>query len=156
MRFVSGEVPLDVRFTSRLTATLLETYEGTLDCPELNGTRTSAELVPETAQAGEHYLAYDPTRPDNPVGVVSLAVGAEPGAVDLSYVGVVPSARGRGYGSALVAFAIAEAARHRAGAVIVSVDARNGPALRLYRRHGFVETERRGVWLLHFPGEPGA
>jgi mycothiol synthase len=156
IRFVSAEAPGDAAFAMRFAATLLATYEGTRDCPELNGTRTAADLALEVESAGEHFLAYDPSRPDTPVGVVSLTGGAESGLVELTYLGVVPSERGRGYGRALLAFAAAEAARSRAAALVLNVDARNEPALRLYRRHGFVETERREVFLAHYPVEPGA
>jgi ribosomal protein S18 acetylase RimI-like enzyme len=154
MRFVSAEMMRDAAFAEQFTATLLATHEGTLDCPELNGTRTAAELALEVAEAGEHYLAYNLTVPGTPVGVVSLTGNAEPGAVELSYLGVVPPERSRGYGRALLAFA-AEAARSRAAALALSVDARNEPALRLYYRHGFVETERREVFLAVFPDERG-
>ena len=68
---------------------------------------------------------------------------------------MVPPERGRGYGQDLLAFALAEATRSRAAALVLNVDARNEPALRLYHRHLFVETERREVFLAIFPGERG-
>ena len=78
-----------------------------------------------------------------------LTTGAEPSEVELAYLGVVPSARGRGLGRELMAFALSEAAHRGASSVTVSVDSRNELALRLYQRGGFVEMDRREVWLAH-------
>jgi ribosomal protein S18 acetylase RimI-like enzyme len=80
------------------------------------------------------------------VGVM-LFEGKEGDALELAYLGLVPSARGRGLSDALIPFAdrIAAAADYRL--LEVSVDARNRPAMKLYSRHGFVEYDRRAVWL---------
>ncbi len=138
-------------FAEPFRAVLLATYEDTRDCPELNGSRTRDELLAsflDPVPGGLNYLA---SRAGVPVGVVMLATGERSDAVELSYVGVAPQSRGRGFGRELVAFALAEAARARAVALTVAVDARNEPALRLYRRYGFTETDRREVWLAQFP-----
>ena len=126
---------------------LLTTHDGTLDCPELNGERSADELLAgltEPAPDTAWYLASE-AGGERAVGVVILATG--PGEVELSYLGVVPAARGRGVGGELVQFALSEAAAEGAVAVAVSADARNEPALRIYRRLGFTETERREVFL---------
>ena len=47
------------------------------------------------------------------------------------------------------AITIAAAADER---LTVSVDVRNTPATALYARHGFVEYDRRAVWLAAWPG----
>ena len=138
-------------FAEPFRAVLLATYEDTRDCPELNGSRTPDELFAsfvDPVPGGAWYLA---SHEGAPVGVVMLATGAKPDAVELTYVGVAPSVRRRGFGRELVAFALAAAARTRAAALTVAVDARNEPALRLYRRYGFIETDRREVWLAQFP-----
>ena len=130
-------------------ATLTATYEGSLDCPELNGVRR-----PEDVLAG--YLA-DPGTPTGwylarldarPAGVLLLAAAAEPAAMTLSYLGVVPAYRRRGVGRALVGHAL-RVARARGGALLsVAADVRNAPALHLYRRFGFEVWDRREVYLL--------
>ena len=95
--------------------------------------------------AGEHFeLVY---HADEPIGVVISANGSEPDTVELAYLGVVPSARGRGIGTELLAGALRAIHSARIPVVTVSVDARNEPALRLYRRHGFTETGQSEVWL---------
>jgi GNAT superfamily N-acetyltransferase len=131
------------------TDTLLATYEGSLDCPELTGTRTPADLVsgfrgPPTVRPDWWFLAR---RGGEPVGVVMLDLGVEPGVVELNYLGLVPAARGRGWGDWLVRFAARAAVADDARAVSLSVDARNTPARRLYERHGFRECDRRDVYL---------
>jgi len=70
--------------------------------------------------------------------------------VELAYLGVVPDYRGGGLGENLLTAARLEATRRGANALSVSVDIRNWPALQLYRRCGFLETDRRDVWLAHF------
>jgi mycothiol synthase len=128
-------------------ATLLATYEATRDCPELNGGRTPDELLAGLADPTPAMDCYMATAQEGAVGVLMLSAVPVLGAVDLAYLGVVASARGQGFGGEVLRFAITEALRGRADALTLSVDARNDPALRLYRCHEFVETDRREVWL---------
>jgi ribosomal protein S18 acetylase RimI-like enzyme len=136
------------------TAALLASHDGSLDCPELTGARTPAELLdgfrgPPPFRPGWWALAR---HAGEPVGVVMLDVGAEIGAVELNYLGLVPAARGRGWGEELVRFVLRAAGEDHARALTLSVDARNAPARRLYDRHGFRETDRREVFLWADPG----
>ncbi|MCI0379888.1 MAG: GNAT family N-acetyltransferase [Gemmataceae bacterium] len=174
-----------------------QTYEGTLDCPELNGVRTVADILTghqaqgkfdpkrwwlvwereacaspltpapsppqgrgEKSPAGENVvgtlrvpLSADGTRSvpaTLPVGVVLLTQVPDGPAWDLSYLGVVPLARGRGLGKAMALEALAEARRARAPQLMLAVDARNTPALQLYRSVGFLPTQTRQIYLLVF------
>lgn len=135
-------------------ATLLATHDGSLDCPELTGDRTAVELVagfagPLAGRSGWRVLVR---HGGESVGVVLLDAGCEPGVVEMSYLGLVPTARGRGWGDVLVRHAIRFAAEDGAAALTLSVDARNDPARRLYARHGFHPTDRRAVYLAAWPG----
>jgi ribosomal protein S18 acetylase RimI-like enzyme len=135
-------------------AALLASHDGSRDCPELTGTRTAAELLdgfrgPPPARPGWCVLAH---YAGEPVGVVMLDVGTDIGEVELNYLGLVPAARGRGWGEALLRFALAAAAADGARVLTLSVDARNAPARRLYDRHGFREADRREVFLWADPG----
>lgn len=130
-------------------AALLATHDGSRDCPELTGRRSREEIL-----AG--FAGPLARRPEwwhlarvggEPAGVVLFEVGTEPGALELNYLGLVPEARGRGWGEGLVRFAVAHAARTGHHALTLSVDERNEPALRLYRRAGFRPTDRRDVYL---------
>jgi mycothiol synthase len=141
---------------AEFTAALLATHDGSLDCPELTGTRTPAELL----DAFRGSLTMKPPwwflvrRTGEPVGVVLFEAGTEPGVLELSYLGLAPAARGRGWAGWLVRFAAGLAARDGNRALTLSVDARNGPALRLYHGHGFREYDRRDVYLAAWEGPP--
>jgi ribosomal protein S18 acetylase RimI-like enzyme len=134
--------------TAELAALLLATYDGTLDCPELNGVRTGEQVL-----AGYAAAAADPPHwwvaeeAGRPVGVVFLAP-RDDGACELTYLGLVPAARGRGLGRHLVRFAAQQAAAGGHLSLALSADVRNVPALRLYAADGFRETDRRDVYLL--------
>jgi ribosomal protein S18 acetylase RimI-like enzyme len=133
----------------QFTSVLQRTYEGTLDCPELNGVRTLDEIITGHRAEGK----FSPDRwwlalhEDRPVGVVLLAELLDGLSWDLSYLGLAPEARGRGLGRALLDHALHFAREHLATRLILSVDGRNEPARRLYRAAGFTEFESREVLL---------
>ena len=114
------------------------THAGSLDCPELNAARTG---VPHFTRA------FVARYRGEAVGVVALDAG--PAGWELAYLGLIPSARGRGFGGELVRHAVGECD----APLSLSVDARNEPALRLYRRHGFGEVGRREAFLAVWPAE---
>jgi mycothiol synthase len=121
------------------------TYDGTLDCPELNGTRTAAEVLAGYTST-DRPAWWRVLRGREPVGVVMLSAG-KPGVLDLTYLGLVPAARGHGWGAALVGFALRHAALSAAEWVNLSVDARNRPALRLYEARSFRPYDSQDVCL---------
>jgi ribosomal protein S18 acetylase RimI-like enzyme len=129
--------------------TLLRTYEGTRDCPEINGVRTVEEVIVGHRAQGRFdpsrwWLALDGGRP---VGVLLLTEMPDTGDWDVSYAGVVPEARRQGFGRELLLKGISEAKASGVGRVTLSVDARNEPALQLYRGLGFAPYDRREVLL---------
>jgi ribosomal protein S18 acetylase RimI-like enzyme len=138
----------------RFAAALLATNEESLDCPELNGTRTPEELLAGFAPVrGTASWQFHPDTDGNIVGVSQ--VERDDGVLTIAYLGVVPAARGRGNGGRILRRILSEAVGCGGGkvtAVEVSADVRNEPALRLYRRHDFIETDRREVFLAHWPG----
>jgi ribosomal protein S18 acetylase RimI-like enzyme len=140
--------PYDERDPSLFLHTLLRTYEGTLDCPEVGGVRTAEEVVEGHRAQGR----FDPSRwllasaGGGPAGVL-LLTAADGGEWEVAYVGVVPEARGRGVGRELMHKAVFEARAGGADRLILSVDARNGPARALYREVGFEPFDRREVFL---------
>jgi ribosomal protein S18 acetylase RimI-like enzyme len=133
--------------------TLLRTYVDSQDCPEVTGIRTIDEIIAGHRAQGNHrperwWLALDR---NNPVGVLLLTEMPDWSSWDVSYVGVVPEARGRGFGRELVRKAIVEARVGGAAQLTLSVDARNGPAWNLYRRLGFEAYDQREVFLALWP-----
>lgn len=135
------------------SATLERTYEGTLDCPELNGLRTMDEIITGHRAQGKH----DPDRwwlafvDDAPVAVLLLAEIPEWHGWDLSYLGVVATARRRGIARNLALKAIWEARHAGQSKLTLSVDQRNFPAQNLYQRLGFVPYDHRDVYLALWP-----
>lgn len=74
-----------------------------------------------------------------PAGMVS-ALGPDPeGKVELISMWVAPFARGRGVGDAAVRHIVAWAQTEHGAPVVLSVKADNDHAIRLYRRHAFVD-----------------
>lgn len=139
----------------RLETTLLATYDGTLDCPELNGVRTIDEIIAGHQAQG----VFDPGKwrlamhEGNPVGVLLLSEVPEWHAWEIVYLGIVAAARGRGFGRQLVLKAVREACQSGARQLIVSVDHRNFLARRLYSQLGFESWDRRDVYLAILSGE---
>jgi RimJ/RimL family protein N-acetyltransferase len=131
---------------------LLATHQHTLDCPELNHARTAEEITagfrPGTDARYTWWSALDET--DRLIGVVQFDGGAAD-VLEVSYLGLVPSARGRGLAGALIRFADRVAFTGGYRTLNVSVDVRNAPAMKLYARHGFIEYDRREVWLAVWP-----
>lgn len=129
--------------------TLLRTYEGTRDCPEVNGVRTLEEILEGHRAQGR----YDPQRwwlalaRNRPVGVLLLTELLDGQGWDVSYIGVVPAARRRGVGRELMSKALLEARTAEAAQLTLSVDARNQPAWNLYHRLGFETFDNRDVYL---------
>jgi ribosomal protein S18 acetylase RimI-like enzyme len=129
--------------------TLLRSYEQTQDCPELNGVRDVAEIIAGHKAQG----VFDPARwwlalaDGRPAGVVILTEVADWFSWDVAYVGVVPEARGRGIGAALMGRALAAAVAAGAAQMTLAVDERNRTARHLYARLGFEPFDERDVYL---------
>jgi ribosomal protein S18 acetylase RimI-like enzyme len=142
-------VSYDAETSDVFHQTLVRTYEGTRDCPEVNGVRTLDEIMAGHRAQGAH----DPERwwlalqQGDPVGVLMLTAMPEWQGWDLSYLGVVPAARRSGVGRAMTQKALSEARRANAGQLTLAVDARNEPAWKMYRELGFEAFDEREVYL---------
>jgi ribosomal protein S18 acetylase RimI-like enzyme len=129
--------------------TLLRTYESTQDCPEVNGVREIEEVIAGHQSQGRH----DPETwwlaeyRGQPIGILLLAEVPDMKAWELLYLGVVPEARGHGFGRELVHKAMWEARTAEAPQLTLSVDARNQAALKLYKNAGFETYDQREVYL---------
>lgn len=126
-----------------------QTYCDSLDCPLLDGVRRIEDVL-------EGYRAQGRPMPDQwslardeageIVGTLILADHPEAEVWELVYMGIVPAARGRGYGRQLARHAIRSAAQAGAERVVLAVDANNGPARRAYEQSGFRLWQRRRVF----------
>lgn len=132
----------------RLQATIRQSYAGTLDCPEINDLRNPAEVVAGYQVQGrfksENWFLVRSA--DQDVGVLILAEHPPGENWELVYMGLVPTARGHGFGEQVVRFAAEQARKNGAERLVLAVDERNLPALDMYRRLGFVMWERRIVF----------
>jgi ribosomal protein S18 acetylase RimI-like enzyme len=139
----------DAATAERFHETLLRTYVDGLDCPELNHARGIADIIDGHQAHGR----YDPQRwwlaleNGRPAGVLLLNELPEWRSLDVSYLGVVPEARGRGFGRELTQRALTTARRLELPQVTLTVDRRNVPARNLYNRLGFEWFDERAVFL---------
>jgi mycothiol synthase len=129
---------------------LQATYLGSLDMPELSGTRglddileghrAAGRFVPELWQLGR--VAGQPEA----AAVLLLAEAHDRDAWEIVYLGLTPPARGRGLGRAVLRRAI-ELTKGESSRLELAADERNEPAMRLYRSAGFCIRARRDVHL---------
>lgn len=140
--------PFDDCDSAMFEQVLMQSFAGTLDCPELNELRSAEEVL-----AGHRASATDLSRwwlirvRDQPVGVLILADAASPDWWDLAYLGVLPIARRQGVGRYAVDFALGQTLAAGKKGLTLMVDERNVPALHLYERAGFALMAEREVYL---------
>lgn len=119
---------------------IARTYEGSLDCPRLNGRREMEDIIAGHKAAGE----FDPNLwmllsdiDNRDLGVLLLNRLHNHEGYELTYVGLTPDGRGQGLADALIRTAINELAREGGGSLVTACDVANAPARRMYSRHGF-------------------
>ncbi len=126
------------------------TYQDSLDCPGLAGKRDIEDIIAGHKDTGEfdarHWFVL--LLHDEPIGCLLLARVRYRAAMELVYMGLTPTVRGRGLGNVLLARTIEVAAAAGLAYVTLAVDAANAPAYSLYQRAGFTETMRREAWIL--------
>jgi ribosomal protein S18 acetylase RimI-like enzyme len=125
--------------------TIQESYVDTLDCPALSGLRDMEDVLAGHKAVG----TFDPQlwslvlEHNRPLGVMLLADATSRNALELVYLGLIPAARGRGLGRALMNRVLAIAARRGFAVASLAVDAANMPAVKLYRRCGYTRVGER-------------
>jgi mycothiol synthase len=140
--------PFDESANGAEFAALVEqTYESTCDCPELNGTRNGWESLESHRQAGE----YSPERwrlfrhEGQPAGLLLLAQHPPEAVWEVVYFGIAPRFRGMGFGKRVLEAGIDLAQQNGIREIVLAVDVRNSPAMRLYERLNFTQFDRRIV-----------
>lgn len=145
-------LPYSAADHSRFASLMARTYEDSRDCPELTGIRPMDDVIASHKAAGpfEPGLWQMALRDGAPAGCILLGrIG--PTALEIVYMGVAPSERGRGLGQALLRRGFDLARRARAQWLTLAVDARNDHARRLYERFGFRQVAARGAYLKRPP-----
>ena len=139
-------------------AVLEATYTCSLDMPELEGIRSLDDIL-ASHRAGGRFVAerwqVGHLR-DEPATAAVMLLSEIPDrdAWEVAYLGLTPSARGRGLGRAVLAHALELAAVH-VPRLELAVDVRNHPATRLYRIAGFTPFDQRTVHLASLGGPSG-
>jgi ribosomal protein S18 acetylase RimI-like enzyme len=137
---------------ARLMRLIERSYESTLDCAALNGVRDVDNVV-------TGYQATGSYKPENwqlvkahgeDVGVLLLADHPKVGHWELMYTGLIPEARGRGWGREVTQYAQWMANRAGVERIVLAVDSVNEPAIRVYRSSGFEIWDKRSVYV-RFP-----
>lgn len=133
----------------RLGRLLEATYEATQDAPGLEGYRQIEDVIDGYQATGD----YRPGRwfllQENDQDIGCLLLTEHPGldTWELIYMGLVRSARGRGLGRVMANYALWQGALQNAGGMLVTVDANNLAAQRVYQQCGFQPLEEREVWV---------
>ena len=143
-------IPFSDSLESVFARVLERTYVDTLDLPETTVDRPASQQL-----AGYRQDQTDPPhwwlaeRPgEDPIGVVMLSESEMPRTGEIAYLGLVPEARGRGFGQALILQGISAANRAGILNLGLSVDVRNSPAIQLYHDHLFRIYNLQDLYLL--------
>lgn len=140
--------PFDESANGAEFAALVEqTYESTCDCPELNGTRDGWESLESHRQAGEyspeHWRLF--RHEGQPAGLLLLAQHPPEAVWEVVYFGIAPRFRGMGFGQRVLEAGIDLAQASGIREIVLAVDVRNSPAMRLYEELNFTQFDRRIV-----------
>ena len=124
-----------------------QTYESTCDCPELNGSRNGWESLESHRQSGLHSPElWRLFRHEGQPAALLLLTEHPPEAVwEVVYFGVAPRFRGMGFGQRVLEAGIDLAQRNEVLEIVLAVDVRNSPAMRLYEQLNFKQFDRRIV-----------
>lgn len=135
--------------------TIAASYERSLDCPALAGRRDIEDIVAGHRAAGEFHpdLWFLLTEDKQPLGVVLLAPATPTESMELVYLGLVPGARGHGIGDVLMRQALFATHAFGLPMLTLAVDAGNGPALKLYFRHGMRRLHAKVALMRDLRGE---
>lgn len=132
----------------QIVAIVERTFVDTLDCPMMGQYRSASETIASYKAAPQ----YDPTawriamHDGAPVGCVLTIPFVESQSLELTYMGIVPEARGNRFGRSLVAEAKRMAELRSLASINLGVDRNNAPALDMYRDCGFTSFFSEAVW----------
>jgi mycothiol synthase len=137
---------------SSLRNIIEQTYQGTLDCPAVQGVRSIDDVLASYQAVGD----FDPSRwfivqnaqSTADVGCLLLTMHSVQKNCELVYMGIVPAARGKGYGLEVIRRAQWLCGLTDAERLVLAVDGTNAPAIRAYAAAGFETWDRRSVFLL--------
>lgn len=130
-------------------AALERSYADTLDCPELCGLRETTDVLESHKAAGEFHPSLWWLVRDRgvPSGAMLFSPSAQHTHIELVYLGIAPSLRGRGLARDLLDEGLRALDRRPERVITCAVDQRNEPAKRLYRGAGFEQFAERVAYI---------
>ena len=141
--------PYSPALHDRLARLVEATYVDTLDCPAVNGVREIDDVLLGYRATGEFESRHWLIVRHGSLDIGCLIVANHPGqdTCELIYMGVLPEARGRGWGILMVRYAQWLASQSGQSRLVLAVDAANEPALRMYAFTGFRAWDKRSVFV---------
>jgi len=144
LEFISGAENQRAELASIIKAT----YRQSLDCPKLQQLRSIDDTLDGYQQQGLiptngwSFVHHDKAL------VGCLLMTAFPGESywELTYLGLVPKARGQGWGTQILQQACSRAAESGADMLITTVDQANQPALAMYEQLGFMTVDQNEIY----------
>ncbi|MBA2116046.1 GNAT family N-acetyltransferase [Bremerella alba] len=129
---------------------IAQTYDNSLDCPELDGLRDVEDVLDgyyaTSGLSTDHWYTLE--HGSETIGVVITAHHVEPQQLELIYFGLTPRFRRMGLGSEMIRFVLELAQSMGCRSTITGADQRNTPAMALYREFGFQQAEAKELYLL--------
>lgn len=124
------------------------TYVETLDVPELNGIRSIDQTLKGYAFAcGQEPKPWWLVEHAGQIIGCLLLTPISAVRMELTYLGIVPAARGKQFANRMMHFLMGWVARQSVPTIQLAVDRRNIPALHTYFRYGFQPTGFVQAWV---------
>ena len=144
LEFISGAENKRAKLISIIEAT----YQQSLDCPKLQKLRSTDDtldgyqgqgLIPTDGWSFVHHGSTI-------VGCLLMTAFPGENYWELSYLGLLPEARGKGWGTQIVQQACSRATEGGADLLIATVDRANQPALAIYEQLGFTTVDQNEIY----------
>ncbi len=139
---------------SLFSRAIQDSYEKSLDCPDLHGKREMEDIIAGHKAAGEFTpsLWFCLLKDRQPVGVLLLGPSPAHSTLELVYIGLSTEVRGKNLGDYFLNLALYQCHQLHLNLLTLAVDSCNKPATQLYYRHGLTEVHRRHAMMLQLPG----
>jgi mycothiol synthase len=137
----------------RFVRTIEATYDGTRDCAGLEHANSGEDVLTGYRSTGE----FDPCRwllvrhEHRDIGCLLLADHPRHNNMELLYLGLIPGARGHGWGKCLSRHAQWLARLAGRARLVLAVDAANRPAVQTYTAVDFQTWQKRWVYVRYAP-----
>ena len=137
----------------RMAKLVESTYQQSLDCTDLNGSRKMTAVL----EGYRHTGVFDPERwlflrfRSQDVGCLLLTDHLRENQWELMYLGLIPEVRGQGWGLEAIRYAQWLVSQTDRDQLVLSVDAANFPAVNTYLSAGFSVCDRQWLFLKTYP-----